>query len=87
MALEELAERVNGDMRMALNELQYMNLRTQVVKFDDVKARLRSSGKDEDMSPFTAVDRCVMSFKYTSIFLHTHVHTYTNPYLYYFYCS
>ena len=75
MALEELAERVNGDMRMALNELQYMNLRTQVVKFDDVKARLRLSGKDEDMSPFTAVDRCVMNFKYTSILLHRHMYT------------
>jgi replication factor C subunit 1 len=57
IALEELAERVNGDMRMAVNELQYMNLRKQVVKFDDIKARMRSGGKNEDMSPFTAVDR------------------------------
>lgn len=57
VALEELGERVNGDMRMALNELQYMSLRTRVVKFTDMKARLVSSAKDEDISPFNAVDK------------------------------
>ena len=51
-----------------------------IQKFDDVKARLRLSGKDEDMSPFTAVDRCVMNFKYTSILLHRHMYTHINPY-------
>ncbi|KAL2536029.1 Replication factor C subunit 1 [Forsythia ovata] len=57
IALEELAERVNGDMRMALNQLQYMSLSMSVIKFDDIKQRLQSSSKDEDISPFTAVDK------------------------------
>ncbi|KAF3455192.1 hypothetical protein FNV43_RR05640 [Rhamnella rubrinervis] len=57
IALEELAERVNGDMRMALNQLQYMSLSMSVIKYDDVRQRLLSSGKDEDISPFTAVDK------------------------------
>ncbi|KAH7306219.1 hypothetical protein KP509_22G002100 [Ceratopteris richardii] len=61
IALEELAERVNGDMRMALNELQYMSLKLRSIKFGDVKARLISSFKDEDISPFTAVDK-LMSY-------------------------
>ncbi|KAK4756005.1 hypothetical protein SAY87_009762 [Trapa incisa] len=56
-ALEELAERVHGDMRMALNQLQYMSLSMSVIKYDDVKQRLLSSTKDEDISPFTAVDK------------------------------
>ncbi|KAL5563459.1 hypothetical protein UlMin_033206 [Ulmus minor] len=57
IALEELAERVNGDMRMALNQLQYMGLSMSVIKYDDVRQRLLSSAKDEDISPFTAVDK------------------------------
>ncbi|KAK2658900.1 hypothetical protein Ddye_005433 [Dipteronia dyeriana] len=57
IALEELAERVNGDMRMALNQLQYMNLSMSVIKFDDIRKRLLNSAKDEDISPFTAVDK------------------------------
>ncbi|KAM7528495.1 hypothetical protein LguiB_031905 [Lonicera macranthoides] len=57
IALEELAERVNGDMRMALNQLQYMSLSMQVIKYDDIRQRLLSSSKDEDISPFTAVDK------------------------------
>ncbi|XP_071709614.1 replication factor C subunit 1 isoform X2 [Rutidosis leptorrhynchoides] len=57
IALEELATRVNGDMRMALNQLQYMSLSMKVIKFDDIKQRLLSSSKDEDISPFTAVDK------------------------------
>ncbi|PKU64798.1 replication factor C subunit 1 [Dendrobium catenatum] len=57
IALEELAERVNGDMRMALNQLQYMSLSLSVIKYDDVRERLLSSAKDEDISPFTAVDK------------------------------
>uniref|UniRef100_A0A2P2LH61 Replication factor C subunit 1 n=1 Tax=Rhizophora mucronata TaxID=61149 RepID=A0A2P2LH61_RHIMU len=57
IALEELAERVNGDMRMAINQLQYMSLSMSVIKYDDVRKRLISSGKDEDISPFTAVDK------------------------------
>ncbi|RVW92876.1 Replication factor C subunit 1 [Vitis vinifera] len=56
IALEELAERVNGDMRMALNQLQYMSLSMSVIKYDDVRQRLLSSAKDEDISPFVAVD-------------------------------
>eukprot|EP00257_Ricinus_communis_P013859 XP_015571395.1 replication factor C subunit 1 isoform X2 [Ricinus communis] len=57
IALEELAERVNGDLRMALNQLQYMSLSMSVIKYDDVRQRLLSSAKDEDISPFTAVDK------------------------------
>lgn len=57
IALEELAERVNGDMRMALNQLQYMSLSMSAIKYDDVRQRLLTSGKDEDISPFTAVDK------------------------------
>ncbi|KAG5517231.1 hypothetical protein RHGRI_037851 [Rhododendron griersonianum] len=57
IALEELAERVNGDIRMALNQLQYMSLSMSVIKYEDVRERLLSSAKDEDISPFTAVDK------------------------------
>ncbi|KAL8057920.1 hypothetical protein ABFX02_04G215200 [Erythranthe guttata] len=57
IALEELAERSNGDIRMAINQLQYMSLSMSVIKFDDIKQRLQSSSKDEDISPFTAVDK------------------------------
>ncbi|KAL0459979.1 UNVERIFIED_CONTAM: Replication factor C subunit [Sesamum latifolium] len=57
IALEELAERVNGDIRLALNQLQYMSLSMSVIKFDDIKQRLQSNSKDEDISPFTAVDK------------------------------
>ncbi|KAK1288336.1 hypothetical protein QJS10_CPB19g01289 [Acorus calamus] len=57
IALEELAERVNGDMRLAINELQYMSLSLSVIKYDDIRGRLLSSSKDEDISPFTAVDK------------------------------
>ncbi|XWS57097.1 hypothetical protein CRYUN_Cryun09bG0142200 [Craigia yunnanensis] len=57
IALEELAERVNGDMRMAINQLQYMSLSMSVIKYDDIRQCLLSSSKDEDISPFTAVDK------------------------------
>lgn len=57
IALQELAERVNGDMRMALNQLQYMSLSMSVINYDDIKQRFLTSSKDEDISPFTAVDK------------------------------
>ncbi|MQL84108.1 hypothetical protein Taro_016621, partial [Colocasia esculenta] len=57
IALEELAERVSGDMRMAINQLQYMSLSLSVIKYDDVRDRLLTSSKDEDISPFVAVDK------------------------------
>ncbi|CAH9089081.1 unnamed protein product [Cuscuta epithymum] len=57
IALEELGERVNGDMRMALNQLQYLSLSKSVISYDDIRQRLQTSSKDEDMSPFTAVDK------------------------------
>ncbi|XP_012572832.1 replication factor C subunit 1 isoform X2 [Cicer arietinum] len=57
IALEELAERVNGDMRMALNQLQYMGLSMSVINYDDIRKRLLTNAKDEDISPFTAVDK------------------------------
>ncbi|KAL5065721.1 hypothetical protein RYX36_027458 [Vicia faba] len=55
--LEELSERVNGDMRMALNQLQYMGLSMSVINYDDIRQRLLTNVKDEDISPFTAVDK------------------------------
>lgn len=57
IALEELGEKVNGDMRMAINQLQYMSLSMSVIKYDDMKQRFLSSAKDEDISPFAAVDK------------------------------
>lgn len=57
IALEELADRVNGDMRMALNQLQYMSLSQSVINYDDIRQRFLSGSKDEDISPFTAVDK------------------------------
>ncbi|KAI3944390.1 hypothetical protein MKW98_006551 [Papaver atlanticum] len=55
IALEGLAERFNGDMRMSLNQLQYMSLSMSVFQYDDVRQHLLSSAKDEDTSLFTAV--------------------------------
>ncbi|KAJ1393798.1 Strictosidine synthase, conserved region [Sesbania bispinosa] len=57
IALEELAERVNGDMRMALNQLHYMSLSMSVINYDDIRQRFLTNAKDEDISPFTAVDK------------------------------
>lgn len=57
VTLEELADRVNGDIRMALNQLQYMSLSMSAIKYDDIRQRLLSSSKDEDISPFKAVDK------------------------------
>ena len=42
---------------MAINQLQYMSLSMSVIKYDDVRQRLLSSAKDEDISPFVAVDK------------------------------
>lgn len=42
---------------MALNQLQYMSLSMREIKYDDIRQRLLSSSKDEDISPFTAVDK------------------------------
>lgn len=47
---------------MALNQLQYMSLSMSVIKYDDVRQRLLTSGKDEDISPFTAVDKYDYNF-------------------------
>ncbi|CAN4084390.1 unnamed protein product [Withania somnifera] len=57
IALEELSERVGGDMRMALNQLQYMSLSKTVIQYDDIRQRLLSSSKDEDISPFKAIEK------------------------------
>ncbi|KAG6473495.1 hypothetical protein ZIOFF_067412 [Zingiber officinale] len=62
IALEELAERVSGDMRMAINQLQYMSISQSVINYDDIRKRLLSSAKDEDISPFTAVDNSCLFF-------------------------
>ena len=42
---------------MAINQLQYMSLSMSVIQYDDIRQRLLSSAKDEDISPFTAVDK------------------------------
>lgn len=42
---------------MALNQLQYLSLSMSVIKYDDIRQRLLGSMKDEDISPFTAVDK------------------------------
>lgn len=60
IALEELSERVNRDMRMALNQLQYMSLRSQVLNYADIRTRLMESAKDEDVTPFSAVEKSVL---------------------------
>ncbi|RDX91794.1 Replication factor C subunit 1, partial [Mucuna pruriens] len=57
IALEELSERVNGDMRMALNQLHFMSLSMSVINYDDIRKRFLTNAKDEDISPFTAVDK------------------------------
>jgi len=57
--MEELSERCNGDIRMAVNQLQYMSLSMSAIGYDDVKQRLLSGSKDEDISPFAAVDKFV----------------------------
>ena len=57
IALEELAERVYGEMRMALNQLQYMSLSMSVIKYNDMKQRLLTSAKDNNISPFSAVNK------------------------------
>ncbi|PHT51448.1 Replication factor C subunit 1 [Capsicum baccatum] len=49
IALEELADRVDGDMRMALNQLQYTSLAKS--------QHLLSRSKDEDISPFKAIEK------------------------------
>ncbi|KAF3651342.1 Replication factor C subunit 1 [Capsicum annuum] len=49
IALEELADRVDGDMRMALNQLQYISLAK--------RQHLLSRSKDEDISPFKAIEK------------------------------
>lgn len=42
---------------MALNQLQYMGLSMSVINYDDIRQRLLTNAKDEDISPFTAVDK------------------------------
>lgn len=54
-------------MRMALNQLQYMSLSKSVIQYDDIRRRLLSSSKDEDISPFKAVEKyaCIrFSFRF-----------------------
>ncbi|GAB4829010.1 replication factor C subunit 1 [Ancistrocladus abbreviatus] len=53
LQVNEFAERSNGDMRLALNQLRYMSLSMSVIKYDDIRKCLLSSAKDEDISPFT----------------------------------
>ena len=55
---------------MALNQLQYMSLSMSVIKYDDMRQRLLTSAKDEDISPFTAVDKYDFYLIFASWFLH-----------------
>lgn len=42
---------------MAINQLQYMSISQSIINYDDIRQRLLNSAKDEDISPFTAVDK------------------------------
>ncbi|CAI5515385.1 unnamed protein product [Closterium sp. Naga37s-1] len=55
-ALEELAERTGGDMRLALNQLQYMALSCRQLSYQEVKQRMQANAKDEDIRPMAAAD-------------------------------
>lgn len=57
-------------MRMALNQLQYMSLSKSVIQYDDMRKRLLSSSKDEDISPFKAVEKyaCIRFYFLSNIF-------------------
>ncbi|CAI7915171.1 unnamed protein product, partial [Closterium sp. NIES-54] len=55
-ALEELAERTGGDMRLALNQLQYMSLSCRQLSYQEVKQRMQANAKDEDIRPMAAAD-------------------------------
>lgn len=49
---------------MAVNQLQYMGLSMSVINYDDIRQRMLTSAKDEDISPFTAVDKYVLTSFY-----------------------
>ena len=51
---------------MALNQLHYMSLSMSVIKYDDVRQRLLMNAKDEDISPFTAVDKYDFNINFAS---------------------
>lgn len=59
---------------MALNQLQYLSLSMSVINYDDIRQRLLSSAKDEDISPFTAVDKYEIYYPKFTIFPLTHIH-------------
>lgn len=42
---------------MAINQLHYMSLSMSVINYDDIRQRFLTNSKDEDISPFTAVDK------------------------------
>ena len=55
--MEELAERCNGDMRLAINQLQYMSFSRSVIKYGDIRQQFLSGAKDADVSPFTVIEK------------------------------
>ena len=55
-ALEELSEMTNGDMRLALNQLQYLALTSRSLSFMQVKERMKANAKDQDIKPMAAMD-------------------------------
>ena len=57
MALQQLAEECNTDIRLSLNMLQMFARRARVMRFDDVKQQFAAGGKDVDMSIFTIMDQ------------------------------
>eukprot|EP00899_Mesostigma_viride_P017099 jgi/Mesvir1/25390/Mv01429-RA.1 len=56
IALENLVESVQGDIRLCLNLLQMWRARSDSLSYDDVKDNLKGGGKDADVSPFSAAD-------------------------------
>lgn len=52
---------------MAVNQLQYMSLSMSVIGYDDIRQRFLSSAKDEDISPFTAVDKYLLKSSFSQL--------------------
>ena len=57
MALEQMAEECNNDIRLSLNMLQMFHRRGKTMRFVDVKEQFAAGGKDVDMSIFAVHDQ------------------------------
>ncbi|GAQ81032.1 hypothetical protein KFL_000690130 [Klebsormidium nitens] len=56
-ALDALVESVQCDIRLALNHLQFMRVRSTSLNYSDVQSKMRTGAKDVDLSPFNVTDR------------------------------